>query len=352
MKLEKRINAFVKLGLFLGQYETGQKNSDLVELNKTFYDEFDALINRQKAMNGWFDRQNVLHAIKGVSSFLTNEKLTKWLGSYNLESIASKRVGIIMAGNIPLVGFHDYLCVVLVGHHLKAKLSSDDNQLLRVISKIVVSIEPEFSQQISFVEKLEEIDAVIATGSNNTARYFEHYFGKYPNIIRKNRNSVAILNEQDSQEDLEKLSKDVFMYYGLGCRNVSKLYVPNGYDFDRLFKAFFETHQDIINNNKYANNYDYNKAIYLMGKEPILDNNFVLLRESIEITSPVGVLHYEYYDDIEGVKQTITERNEEIQCVVSSTNTPIETVGFGEAQSPLLSDYADNIDTIKFLTQL
>lgn len=351
MNLEKRINAFVKLGLFLKQFKNGQQNDSLQDLNERFYADFDELIYRQKNFNGWFERENVLLAIDEISNSLTPNNLSKWIANYSINEDQNRSIGIIMAGNIPLVGFHDYLSVLISGNKAQAKLSSDDNTLLPMISKVLIAIEPSFDEKISIVEKLENFDGVIATGSGNTARYFKQYFGKYPHIIRRNRNSVAIIHQDDTVEDLKPLAVDIFQYFGLGCRSVSKLYIPKGYRLDTIFEAFYDF-KDITNNNKYANNYDYNKAVYLLGNNELLDNNFLLLKPDESLASPVGVLHYEFYEDSNRLKSHLDAINEDLQCVVSSSNTPIETFNFGESQCPSLSDYADGVDTMDFLLKL
>ena len=352
MSLEKRINAFVQLGLFLKQFVTNVKNESLKSINDKFYNDFDELILRQKAFNGWFTRENVVASIAGITNFLSKNDLEKWMLQYVIKNDSKKTIGVIMAGNIPLVGFHDFLCVLITGNKIQAKLSSHDNTLIKKIAEILIFIEPELADKITFSDKLENFDAVIATGSNNTARYFDQYFGKYPNIIRKNRNSIAIINEDDGVEEIKKLGKDIFQYFGLGCRSVSKLFLPTGYRMDTIFEAFYDDFKDVTQNNKYANNYDYNKAVYLMGNNKLLDNGFLLLKEEKSMSSPVGVLFYEFYNSIDDLKKHLKKQKNEIQCVVSSTHTPIETMGFGEAQCPNLTDYADGIDTLNFITSL
>jgi hypothetical protein len=256
-----------------------------------------------------------------------------------------------MAGNIPLVGFHDFLCVLLSGNKVLAKLSSNDKVLLPFLSDYLIKEEPLLAKRIEFTEgKLENFDAVIATGSNNTGRYFEHYFGKRPNIIRKNRSSVAILTGNESQDELEALGEDIFRYYGLGCRNVAKLFVPTGYDFDAFYKAMF-TFQDVIHHHKYANNYDYNKAVYLMSDFKILDNGFLVLKEDEGFSSPIAALFYSQYDSQEKLREQLLMQEEQIQCIVSA-ETQSNDIAFGETQNPQLGDYADGVDTMEFLLQL
>jgi hypothetical protein len=352
MSLEKRINAFVQLGLFLKQFGVDEKNEALSLINDKFYDDFVELILRQKAYNGWFDKHNVLMSISEISNSLSKKNLDKWVSKYTINDTSNKTIGVIMAGNIPLVGFHDFLCVLISGNKIQAKLSSCDNTLIQKISKVLIEIEPTLIDKIYFKDRLENFDAVIATGSNNTARYFDQYFGKYPHIIRKNRNSVAVINENDDKEALAELGKDVFQYFGLGCRSVSKLYFPKGYRIDIFFESILDKYQDVTNNNKYANNYDYNKAVYLMGSNQLLDNGFLLLKEDEGLNSPVGVLNYEFYNSNAELEEHLEELNNQIQCIVSSKNSPIHSLAFGQAQCPELSDFSDGIDTLQFLLEL
>jgi hypothetical protein len=265
----------------------------------------------------------------------------------------SKKVGLILAGNIPLVGFHDVLCVLASGNHALIKSSTQDARLIKQVLKRLIAIEPAFENKFTFVEKLDNFDAVIATGSNNTSRYFEYYFGKVPNIIRKNRNSVAVLNGDETAEQLHKLGHDIFDYFGLGCRNVSKVLVPNGYDFTPFFEAI-EPYHNIIHHHKYHNNYDYNKSIYLVNRDHHLDNGFLILKEDKSFTSPLAVLFFEYYEDIVSVQTTLAQENKNIQCIVSDVALDVnnQVVTFGQSQHPALWDYADGIDTMDFLTKL
>ena len=351
MNLEKRINAFVKLGLFLKQFKLEETNKDIDELNVVYYDEFLSLMQRQKSFNGWFDMLSVKDSIESNAQMLSENNLKKWLSKYTLNEQQPKIIGVIMAGNIPLVGFHDFLTVLITGNVIKAKLSSNDNTLLPKIAEVLISIEPEFKQRIHFIEKLEDFNAVIATGSDNTARYFKQYFDKYPHIIRKNRTSVAIISKDDTDRELKNLGEDVFKYYGLGCRNISKLYLPEDYKLDKIFEAFYG-YKYVIDNNKYANNYDYNKAVYLLGNNEIFDNNFLLMKEDESLNSPVGVLHYEYYSDLTDLKEKLEIVSDNIQCIVSSEKTPYESFLFGQAQYPGLDDYADGVDTVEFVKEL
>ena len=355
MSLDKKINAFVELGSFLTQYGSNHKNEKLTHLNQKVYNDFEILMNNQKPFNGWFTPENVALAVDAVAKTLNKEELEKWLSKYDVTHQNPKRVGVVMAGNIPLVGFHDFLSVLITGNILVAKTSKEDNLLIKKLAEILIEIEPSFKDNIIFTDRLAPkafgVDALIATGSNNTARYFEFYFGKYPNIIRKNRNSVAVLTGNETATDFVNLGKDIFQYFGLGCRNVSKLYVPKNYSFNLFFESILNDYQDVVNNNKYANNYDYNKAVYLLGNNQLLDNNFVMLKKNKSLSSPVAVIHYEYYNSIDELKITLEELKENIQCVVSNAET-LNTFKLGQAQQPALWDYADGVDTIKFLLGL
>lgn len=351
MLLEKRINAFAELGKFLSQFsQEKMEQKDGVLLNDLFFDAVKLQVNRASEFNSWFTKDNVLYALKSWTKLLNVKILSEWTSAYNLENTSPKTIAVIMAGNIPLVGFHDFLSVLISGHHIKVKQSSNDKHLLPLLAKYLEYVEPEFKGSIHFTEgKLTEFDATIATGSNNTARYFEYYFGNKPHIIRTNRNSVAVLTENDSAEDLKGIGEDIFRYFGLGCRSVSKLYVPKDYNFDAFFNAIFE-HKNIINYKKYENNYDYNKAIYLMSEFDILENGFFMVKEDTSYSSPIATAFYEFYDDLESLKLKLESDKEHIQCVVS--NTLENTVKFGETQQPSLTDYADGVDSLAFLSKL
>ena len=352
MTVEKRIEAFVKLGEFLSQFQPeGIKRNDEVTMNDMFFDPFNLQVKRASEFNGWFTKENVLIAFSKWANILTYRNLNKWVSSYDLSSIHKKKVGVIMAGNIPLVGFHDFLVVLIAGHELIAKQSSSDSYFLPLIAKYLEYVAPEFKGQISFTEeRLTDFDAVIATGSNNTARYFDYYFGKYPSIIRRNRNSVAILTGEESQEDLKNLGEDIFRYFGLGCRSVSKIFVPRAYDFDQLFSAVYE-YKDVLNYDKYINNYDYNKAVYLMSQFKLLENGFLMLKEDQSYASPIATLFFEYYDDRAALEQKLAEDKESIQCLVGKSDQ-LKMIPFGETQNPQLWDYADDVDTLSFLEKL
>lgn len=352
MTLTERKDAFVSLGKFLEQFvEEESVKSDDLPLNDLFFDGMLHQIKLTEEHNAWFTPENIRFALKSWSAALTEENLNTWLSRYDITETQPKKVAIIMAGNIPLVGFHDFLSVLITGHEVLVKQSSKDKQLLPYLAKYLEYVEPQFKGKIAFTEeKLEGFDAIIATGSDNTARYFEYYFKNKPHIIRHNRNSVTILTGNETQEQLEALSHDIFRYYGLGCRNVSKLFVPKGYDFERFFNAIYPWHS-LIDKHKYANNYDYNKAVYLMSEFQILDNGFFMLKEDTSYSSPIATAFYEVYNDTDALKTKLEQDASKIQCVVASGFTKNE-VPFGETQNPQLWDYADNVDVVSFLLKI
>ena len=332
------------------QFKSAESQKEDLELNDQFYEEFSSAISMAKVHNGWFGEKQVRRSVRAVSEWLVAEVLLHWSSKYNWNN-RPKKVAIVMAGNIPLVGFHDFVCALISGNNLLVKLSSDDKILLPLITKMLIQLNPEFEDKVAFTEsRMEDFDAVIATGSDNTARYFDHYFGKYPHIIRKNRNSVAVLTGKESKDDLIALGDDVFAYYGLGCRNVSKIYVPKNYNFDLLFEAFYE-YKDVLDNKKYANNFDYYRALFLMGGNDMLENGFLLLREEPSLSSPISMLHYETYDSVEALQKHLETKADQIQCVVSALDLP-NSFALGQVQCPAVNDYADGVDTMEFLTNL
>jgi hypothetical protein len=303
------------------------------------------------AANAWFTKQEIERAITALAMMLEEEALTKWFETITPAENA-KKVGLILAGNIPMVGFHDVICVLASGHQALIKLSSSDQKLIPAVLAQLISYQPELALQISFVQQLKDFDAVIATGSNNSSRYFDYYFGKFPHIIRRNRNSVAVLSGAESAEEIAQLGHDIFDYFGLGCRNVSKLYVPKNYDF-KLFFEPLESFKDIIHHHKYNNNYDYNKSIFLVNQVAHLDNGFLLLKADEQLASPLAVVHFEYYENTTDLAAKLMAQSDEIQCVLSGTALPgIQTLAFGQGQCPQLWDYADKVDTVDFLTKL
>ena len=347
-----KINCFIELGKFLNQFsETNCQKRDTVLHNDLFFDDFKDLILLSQSHNGWFTPENVYFAIQSWANALTENNLNQWLSAYDLSKTNPKTVAIILAGNIPLVGFHDFLSVLISGHKVVVKTSSNDQKLLPFLANYLIAVTPQLTEYITFSEgKLENFDAVIATGSNNTARYFEFYFKDKPSIIRKSRNSVAILNGKETREDLVNLGEDIFRYFGLGCRNVSKLFVPKDYDFDAFFKAIFE-YKEAIFYEKYANNYDYNKAVFLMSNFKLLDNEFLTLKEDTSHASPISSVFYERYENLSDIQTRLETEKDQIQCIVSN-NLIEKSIAFGQTQQPNLWDYADNVDTIQFLLKI
>ena len=348
LQIEKK-NCFIALGKFLSQFslDNSAKNPSVVN-NDLFYEEFLNLIDLSQSHNGWFTPNQVHFAIQSWAEALTEENLNLWLSKYDFSTVQPKTVALILAGNIPLVGFHDFLSVVISGHKVLVKTSSNDQKLLPFLAKYLISMHPELENYITFTEgKMEGFDAVIATGSNNTARYFEFYFKDKPSIIRKSRNSVAVLTGNETSEDLANLGEDIFRYFGLGCRNVSKLFVPKGYNFDAFFQAIYEQ-KDVIYYEKYANNYDYNKAVFLMSNFKLLDNEFLTIKEDSSYASPISSVFYEYYEDVNEIKKRLEIEAEQVQCIVSNGITE-NSIAFGQTQKPNLWDYADNVDTLEFL---
>ncbi len=333
---KQRLEAFTKLGAILS-------NPD---------QHLTALIYSAKQFNAWFTPDSTASAVKAIAEMLNRADLEQWIGDEEL-SVQCKpySIGLILAGNIPLVGFHDILCVLATGNKALIKLSSQDKQLIPYILQKLTDIQPGFEDQIEYIDRLIDFDAVIATGSNNTSRYFEYYFSKVPHVIRKNRNSVAILNGNENGDELANLGHDIFDYFGLGCRNVSKIYVPRGYDFKNFFEGI-EAFKPIIDHHKYNNNYDYNKSIFLVNLDKHLDNGFLLLKEDERLASPLAVLYYQEYDDVRMLEQELIEKADEIQCIVSADKLGIDTVNLGESQEPKLWDYADGVDTVAFLKSI
>lgn len=302
--------------------------------------------------NSWFTPAYIQQAIHAMAANLTSQKLQKWTAPYAeaINKPTRKTVGLILAGNIPLVGFHDILTVLIAGFNVQIKLSSDDKQLIPHLLDKLIEIAPDFQSAISYVDRLKDFDLVIATGSNNTARYFEYYFKHVPHLIRKNRNSVAIIHGSEQTTDLQQLGHDLFDYFGLGCRNVSKIYFPESYDFTRFFEAI-EPFNEVIHHHKYHNNYDYNKSIYLVNGDRHLDNGFLLLKEDERLASPLAVIYYQTYQDLNDLLHTLEKQKDHIQCVVSNQilQTTLPYFPLGQSQQPALDDYADGVNTLDFL---
>lgn len=337
MTLQQRIKAFSLLG---------EKIKGLT------LKEFTTLATQVEHNNNWFTPEQTRLALNSIGELLDENSLTEWLKAYSIsDNVPSKSIGLLMAGNIPAVGFHDLMCILLSGHEVHAKLSSSDQILIKWLTGELSNINAEFGPKVFFEEMLKGKDAYIATGSDNSARYFEYYFGKYPSIIRKNRTSIAVLDGNEKAEDFQALGHDIFQYYGLGCRNVSKLYIKKEEQLQDFLKAI-EGFHFLTSHHKYLNNYDYNKAIYLVNGEPHLDNGFLLVKESDQMVSPISVLYIEYYTDQEELKHKLKGHDHKIQCIVSRNSWYPGSLNFGNAQSPSLSDYADHIDTMRFLTCL
>lgn len=312
-------------------------------------DALQSLALKTRNENSWFTEDSVRMAVSGVAKFLSTESLRQWTSAYDLEPTVSKKIAVVMAGNIPLVGFHDFLCVLIAGHSILIKRSSKDSALIQFVVDKLVEIEPRFAERIAFSEQLKGFDAIIATGSDNASRYFEYYFSKYPHIIRKNRTSVAVLDGTESDDDINRLGIDVFSYFGLGCRNVSKLFVPAGYPLASVLRPW-ESFREIVNHHKYANNYDYQKSVLLVSQTPFLDNGSVILQENQKLVSPIAVVYYEYYESVAALRLLLEQSKDKIQCVVGDSKEA--KIKFGQSQFPEVGDYADQIDTLQFLIAL
>ncbi len=340
----------------MGRLSTEEKIAALAELGMYIKENDDRLLahmHRSVHTNPWFTIENQEYALSEIANkYLDSSLLNKWVEGYQVEEDKHINVGVITAGNIPLVGFHDVLSVFMSGNVAQIKLSERDPFLLPFLLKKLGEINPETINYFDVKDRLSGFDAVIATGSNNSARYFEQYFGKYPHIIRKNRNGVAVLKGDESQDELVALGHDVFQYFGLGCRNVSHIYVPEGYNFEMISIAF-SNYPDIANHTKYRNNFDHNLAIFILNRFPYLDIGRVLLVEDERIISPIGCLYYSEYSDIGQLETQLYSDKNNIQCVISNIDFPsVSTIDYGEAQKPSLDDYADGVDTMQFLTSL
>ncbi|MBC8052450.1 MAG: acyl-CoA reductase [Sphingobacteriaceae bacterium] len=341
MTLEQRKAAFKSLGNYLRSPD--EKLKQLI-LNAHF-------------SNAWFTPEETAKAVNGIAAMLQAEDIEAWLNADIENSLKNatpgKTVGLVLAGNIPLVGFHDILTVLATGHIALIKSSSQDKDLIPHLIKQLIEFAPELEKQIKFTERLEGFNAVIATGSNNTSRYFEYYFSKVPHIIRKSRNSIAVLTGQETRDELYLLGRDIFDFFGLGCRNVSKLYVPENYELTTFFESI-EAHQNVVNHHKYCNNYDYNKSVYLINSDKHFDNGFLLVKKDERLASPLAVTYYEEYSSLSSLEKNLKPLSEQIQCIVTKQHLDVvnQQVGFGESQKPRLWDYADGINTLEFLLSL
>jgi len=330
MNLQMRI----KLAAQLGEYILSGKA------------EWQEAKHKASLTNPWFTPEFIDLAAGNIAKhFLDKEKLQSWTSSYKIETVTSKKIGIVMAGNIPLVGFHDFLCVLISGHKAIIKASSKDEVLIKHLTQKLIEWDKGSNEMIVFQEMLKNCDAYIATGSNNSARYFEYYFKIYPHIIRRNRTSVAILDGNETAKELEELADDVHLYFGMGCRNVTKIFVPKEYDFIPLLTAF-KKYDHFKDHNKYKNNYDYYLALHILNGKFYMANESLILFENPSIFSPISQLNYEFYTDKNSVEESLRSM-EDLQCTVGHGHIP-----FGQAQLPSLTDYADGIDTLNFLTKL
>lgn len=337
MTVEQRIHAF-------GQLYTALQALDEETL--------EYWTRRAVAHNGWFLGDSVPLAVKGLIRYLEPQRFADWARSYQFPADQQvKKIGVIMAGNIPMVGVHDFIAVLLSGHELHAKLSSQDPFLIPEIAKLLINIEPAFKQYIHFGERMNDIDALIATGSDNSARYFEYYFKDKPKVIRKNRTSVGVLTGEESAESLNKLSEDILTYFGLGCRNVSKIFIPRGYDITKIMAASEDLTKTSLNNHKYSNNYDYHKSIFLVNRVEHYDNGGLLATEMEELVSPISVVFYQHYDSQEDLIKQLASLEDKIQCIVSEGGSFPNSLAFGQAQEPEITDFADGVDTLKFLLE-
>ncbi|MDB5119692.1 MAG: acyl-CoA reductase [Sphingobacteriales bacterium] len=358
MTKKQLINSYTSLGNLL--LNPDEKLSELIATAQNY--------------NAWFTPENTLRSVQSIGKMLNQEDLEKWLAFENgvesgiseadklepqessietSENSIRKAIGLVLAGNIPMVGFHDILCVLAAGHKAMIKLSSQDNKLTVYVLQKLVEIEPDFADKFEFVERLKDFDAVIATGSNNTSRYFDYYFSKVPHIIRKNRNSIAVLTGLETTEQLKHLGNDIFNYFGLGCRNVSKLFVPAGYNFNIFFESI-EIFKSVADHHKYNNNYDYNKSIFLVNLQKHLDNGFLLLKQDDRIASSLAVLYFEEYADRTSLEEKLISIEDQLQCIVTGSplNISSQEVSFGQSQQPKLWDYADGVNTMEFLYKL
>lgn len=340
LSLQARIAALGKLGQWILEKE----------------ERLEQAMRRSEIENSWFTQENIQRSLNAIAAeFLDPEKLNAWAAQYPVEGVSPRRVGLIMAGNIPLVGFHDWLCVFMAGHTAVVKLSDKDKYLLPALLQALAAIEPAsaaYTHLVGAEAPLRDFDAVIATGSNNSARYFEEYFGKYPHIIRRNRNSVAILSGQETDAELLALGADIVSYFGLGCRNVSKLYVPHGYNFEHLMEVLHE-YREISLHNKWKNNFDYNFTLFILNKIPHYNNGCLLLTENSALQSRIASLNYEYYNDLYELEASLQSIADQIQCIVSAVSFPsLNTLAFGDTQHPGLKDYPDGVDVMQFLCNL
>ncbi len=343
MQLNERIRLLAQLGHYL------RSGGD---------EDLEQAIHQSFAENSWFTEVNTRQALRALAvEFLDEQKLRQWTSHYSIKNLdePEKTIGLVMAGNIPLVGFQDWLCVFIAGYRAQIKLSDKDKRLLPLLVNKMGEWQEkslEYTDFMSETGRLSNFDAVIATGSNNTARYFEQYFSKYPHIIRHNRNAIAVLNGHETTDEILDLGRDIFSYFGLGCRNVSKLYVPLGYSFDTLLETL-HAYREMANHNKYKNNFDYNFTLFILNQMPHLNNGCLLLREDPSLQARIASVHYEYYRDVAELNGLLATKTKDIQCVVGNIALlDYQVLPFGKSQEPTLSDYPDGVDVMQFLTGL
>jgi len=312
---------------------------------------FDTVIKQQSIENKWFTEENCRFALKALAIMLHEKSCETFYRKYQKyfqKEFESQNIAVISAGNIPCAAFHDFFCILVSGNQFTGKLSSQDALLLPFLSKMLVEIEPEFAEKIAFVEKLSKFDKIIATGSNNSARYFTYYFKDKPLLLRKNRNSIAILNGNETNDDLRNLTIDIFQYFGLGCRSISKIYVPKNYDFQRLIEIFQEESKALLFHNGYVNNYEYHRAVFAINRIPVYDGNSFLLLQNSALASPIAVIYYEEYEKTSEVLTKINLEKDNIQCIVSVDYIIEDRIAFGKTQHPDLLDFPDKEDIVLF----
>jgi hypothetical protein len=356
------VAAFSRLGEFFRQFTEGagdipgkDGSAQGSDLNGKLVSSFSDIVETEHIYNPWFTRDSVIKALSGIAHMLDRQVLQQWLAPYGLTPVPEEKVqtvGLVMAGNIPLVGFHDLLSVLASGHRVLAKPSSKDDRLIKKVAELLSDIDSDLGARISFTDDtLKGVDAVIATGSNNSSRYFEYYFRDTPHIIRKNRNGIAVLTGGETEEELFQLGEDIFTYFGMGCRNVTRMFIPESYDLTVLL-GVLDRFSHLYQHFKYGNNVDYYRTIYLMNQDAILDNGVLLLKEDSAIASPVGVVFYERYSEIAYVQRQLDQHRDKIQCIVSIQPEIAGAIAPGKTQEPMPWDYADGVDTMEFLKKL
>lgn len=295
--------------------------------------------------NGWFIPQFIELSIKNIATHLLSRAgLQQWASKYNIPNQRSPlTVGIVMPGNLPLAGFYDFLCTFVAGHRQRIKLSTNDDVLLKHLVAQMGSWNAAVHELVMFDDMLKGCDAYITTGKQNIES-LKKYLSKYPHIIHRTGSAVAILYGHETRQQLELLADDVFQYFGQGCLNITKLYVPREYDFIPLLKVF-DKYGFLIDHNKYKNNYDYQLALLILNKGFYMTNGSILLTESASISSPVARLHFEYYTDEKDVIDSLADPG--LAQVIAGTNQ----APFGRAQQSVVCDQG-GAATLQFLLEL